>query len=377
MIDDNEFKEIIKLTRTKDFTFVKCIGRGGFGETLLVHDEMISEDVVIKKFAPAQAVNEGQLGEVFGRFIDEIKILMHVNNPNIVRIFNYYLYESVLTGYIVMEYIQASSIEDYIKSNPENINKIFVQAIEVFTYLEEIKILHRDIRSENLLVSDKGILKLIDFGFSKICHTNNQENSVLLNHRFLSDEMLDEKYTVQSEIFCLGCLFKKLIEDYVNDGFLYTDILLEMTPPEPKNRADNFSGLLAKVDAITVSAYETDDDISKIYVEFADDFQRILANRSYSAELISDLKIVEENMDKYHRTCKYEEYVQDRAGLIRCFVLGGFSYTTNFVFNASNFKEFYKMFKKGNETLKRDLLENLKTRFDKVSLENSEDHTPF
>ena len=156
--------EIIKFIRQKDFKLIKEIGQGGFGKTVLLHDEIIDSLFVCKKYAPYY---EELKEEFFKNFIQEIKLLHLVSHPNIVRVFNYYLYPEKYTGYILMEYIKGDNIENFLHDHPESINEIFIQIVEGFRYLESANILHRDIRPQNILVDTKEKAKIIDFGFGK------------------------------------------------------------------------------------------------------------------------------------------------------------------------------------------------------------------
>lgn len=155
---------IIKFLRKKDFQYIKELGQGGFGKTVLLHDREIDEIFVCKKYSP---IIPSQQAEFFQNFVQEIKILYQLNHPNIVRVFNYYLYPERQTGYIVMEYVKGQDIEDHVRKSPENLNRLFAQAIEGFSHLENCNILHRDIRPQNILIGENAALKIIDFGFGK------------------------------------------------------------------------------------------------------------------------------------------------------------------------------------------------------------------
>jgi len=84
-----------------------------------------------------------------------------------------------------MDFIEGSEIQEYLKENPDKIDDIFIQTIYGFKYLEEVEILHRDIRPQNLLVSKNGIVKIIDFGFGKeIFFSTGFDKSITLNWRY-------------------------------------------------------------------------------------------------------------------------------------------------------------------------------------------------
>lgn len=147
--------DVIEFLRKKDYKYVRDIGQGGTGRTILLLDEIIDEQFVCKKYS---TYYEEDQKTYFQNFIEEIKLLHLLYHNNVVRVFNYYLYPKHTTGYILMEYIEGVTIELYLQRNPENINEIFIQTISGFLHLEQNDILHRDIRPENILVSNQGMV---------------------------------------------------------------------------------------------------------------------------------------------------------------------------------------------------------------------------
>lgn len=190
---------IVQFLRSKDFIQKKTLGQGGFGKTVLLFDDIIDEHFVCKKYAPLET---SQREEFFSHFVREVKFLHLVHHRNIVRIFNYYLYPKNFAGYIVMEYIEGTAIDKYLENRPEDINEIFEQVIEGFAHLESQRVLHRDIRQGNLLVTDEGTVKIIDFGFAKRVVSQDFSKSISLNWIGESPaEFKDAIYDHRSEVY--------------------------------------------------------------------------------------------------------------------------------------------------------------------------------
>ena len=178
--------------------------------------------------------------ELYESFVQEIKLLHMINHQNVVRVFNYYLYPEEKTGYILMEYISGSDLEDYLKNYPENINSIFTQTIEAFSHLESIEILHRDIRPMNILVSETSEVKVIDFGFGKkIAGSKDYDKSISLNWWCEPPlEFKDDIYDHSTEIYFVGKLFENIILEGQIEQFSYKSLLTRMVMREPE-KTDN------------------------------------------------------------------------------------------------------------------------------------------
>lgn len=139
--------DIIPFIKQKDYIMVNNdLGGGSFGKTVLLQDPFIDELFVAKKYEPEyDEIKE----DFYKKFLDEIKILYKLNHRNIVRIYNYYAYESIYTGYILMEYIDGRNIEEFINDyiapvDPISLDEIFIQLIDAFCYIEDHGIIHRD-----------------------------------------------------------------------------------------------------------------------------------------------------------------------------------------------------------------------------------------
>ncbi|HDR7718081.1 MULTISPECIES: serine/threonine protein kinase [Bacillus cereus group] len=155
---------VVEFNRIKQFRHIKSLGQGGTGDTHLFKDETTEMLFAFKKYAPKDS---DYIDENYERFVDEIKILFTISHPNVVRVYNYYLYPENKLGYLQMEYIDGVSIADFEPFLGKDWQGIFAETISAFEYLESKNILHRDIRPANILIDRHGNVKVIDFGFGK------------------------------------------------------------------------------------------------------------------------------------------------------------------------------------------------------------------
>lgn len=164
--------DVVQFLKQKNYEMVNNnLGSGSFGKTVLLKDPFIDELFVAKKYEPHFSDDKEAF---FGSFLQEIKIMYKLSHKNVVRIFDYYPYESIFTGYIIMEYIDGRNISDYFNDymmvageNDPSPDEVFTQLIDAFVYIESKRILHRDIREGNILIDRNGAVKVIDFGLGK------------------------------------------------------------------------------------------------------------------------------------------------------------------------------------------------------------------
>ena len=150
--------------RRGNYQFIKTIGKGTFGKVYLaIH--LPTREYVSIKILEKSCINDK---EDLDRLQKEIKYLKIFNHPNIIQI--YEVIENPKNYYIVMEYVSGGELYNYIVDNDKLTEKessfFFTQIIYGIKEIHSKKICHRDIKPENLLLTEKKIIKIIDFGLS-------------------------------------------------------------------------------------------------------------------------------------------------------------------------------------------------------------------
>jgi len=370
---------IVSFEVSKDLVFIKGLGSGGTGDTNLFFDETTSSYFAIKKYVPKGA-NDTE--ENFKRFIEEIKILYRIAHPNIVRIFNYYLYPLNSTGYIQMEYIEGETLDQFSKTDAFGWNEIFVQAIDAFAYLEKINILHRDIRPANFMVTSDNVLKVIDFGFGKELSVSGEEqNSIFLNWSASEEPeelVLQGEYNFKTEIYYLGHMLKKLIDQ--DDSFSYPTILAKMCEVKTSSRYQSFSEILSDISSSLFSEIKFSNNDKKTYKDFADCLMRAISVFKSYPSYESDPKVILEKLGNVIKMNALEDTLKGINSIIECFLNKNdkFRYYTEREIPTSVIQGFYKLLIKSDLRKKKLIISNIQNRLNTVEVKiNDDDDLPF
>lgn len=221
----------------------------------------------------------------YSNFLNEIKILYKLRHENIVRVYNYYPYPEQCTGYTIMEYINGKTIDTFFKNLvlvPGDVNpadEIFIQLINAFCYLEEKGIIHRDIRPSNILVDESETVKVIDFGIGKVPTITIGEDDSLAtkinrqNAKALPNEYYERKYTILTDMFYLGDMFRTAIgeaSDIVKNNFSFMNIINKMSNTNPAERYDSFASIKYLIDDQNFKMLTFSNTDKTIYKNFAD-----------------------------------------------------------------------------------------------------------
>lgn len=379
-----ETGEIIKFDQSKNFKFVRELGSGGTGETNLFKDETTNTLFAIKKYKPSEENIEHE-EDFYHRFVEEIVILFKLSHPNIVRVYNYYLYPNFMTGFLQMEHIEGTSIDTYVRNNSTDLDKLFRSAVNSFECLEENDILHRDIRPANIMIDNNGELKLIDFGFGKILSSTNTENSIRLNWPVteMPDEVINgNDYTVETEIYFLGSLFKKLIRENNIEDFKFINVVNTMCEVSIAKRYQSFKDVSADIAKGVLLGTDFSVRNKAIYQDMANSLIDIINYYSSDFSPISDVERVQINLEDLIRNSSLEENIQDNSALISCFLINGFGYSTRKTIEVDIVKDFYKLLIDSDYQKKKIILENLTTRLSLITIKRStidiaDDDLPF
>ena len=188
------------------------IGGGGMANVYLAHDKILDRDVAVKMLR-LDFVNDE---EFIRRFRREAQSATSLAHPNIVSIYD--VGEEADLYYIVMEYVSGQTLKQYILQHaPVQIDKaldIMKQLTSAIAHAHQNHIIHRDIKPHNILIDEKGNVKITDFGIAMALSATSitQTNSVLGSVHYLSPEqarggMVNNK----SDIYSLGIVMFELL----------------------------------------------------------------------------------------------------------------------------------------------------------------------
>ena len=200
-----------------NYTFKNQLGLGGMATVYLAEDKKFQTDVAVKvlnkEFAYSQNIRK--------RFLAEARNMFKMSHPNIVRVTD--LIEEDDTVAFVMEYIEGQTLKDYLdnqsKLSDEVIQSLFVQMLDAVGYVHEQNLVHRDIKPSNFMLSNKGVIKLMDFGIAKNLDSNSVEHTITTATQtmgtpmYMSPEQIKstKNVTSQSDIYSLGVVLWQMV----------------------------------------------------------------------------------------------------------------------------------------------------------------------
>ena len=190
----------------------KLIGEGGMANVYLGYDTILERDVAIKVLRGDLADDE----KFVRRFRREAQSASLLNHPNIVQIYD--VGEDDGNFYIVMEFINGQTLKQLIKkrgklSVPEVVD-IMSQLTDGLAHAHDSYIIHRDIKPQNIMILDDGMVKITDFGIAMAINASDltQTNSVMGSVHYLPPEQASGKgSTIKSDIYSLGIMMYEML----------------------------------------------------------------------------------------------------------------------------------------------------------------------
>ena len=194
------------------YEIIKTIGEGGMANVYLANDTILDRKVAIKVLRGDLSNDE----KFIRRFQREALSVSNLSHPNIVEVYD--VGEEDGQYYIVMEYIEGKTLKQLLKKRetltlPEVID-IMLQLTDGLAHAHESYIIHRDIKPQNIMILDNGLVKITDFGIAMALNATQltQTNSVMGSVHYLPPEQANGKSaTVKSDIYSLGILMYELI----------------------------------------------------------------------------------------------------------------------------------------------------------------------
>jgi len=289
--------------RVGAYRIVSEIGRGGMGAAFLGEraDQAFTRRVAIKLIKRGMDTDA-----ILRRFLHERQILASLNHPNIATLLDGGTTDDE-RPYFVMEYVDGLPIDDFCTrrrlSIPERL-KLFLALCGAVAHAHEKRVIHRDLKPSNVLVTQEGVLKLLDFGIAKLLdserglHTRAQTTTApAMTPEYASPEQVrGDAVTPATDVYSLGVLLYELLAGCNPQRAAgrtpheTARAIAEDTPRYPSAAVDErrarSSGLLpdalrrqlsGDLDAIVLTALEKEPQRRYASVKaFADDIQRHL-----------------------------------------------------------------------------------------------------
>lgn len=226
------------------YKFVKKIGKGAFGTVLLVSDEVVEENLILKFLNPNVASDE----EMMKRFVHELRYSRKITHKNVIRIYDF-LHMGGLYA-ISMEYFPSHTLGDEVKNEqPVPVETAARFGCDIATGMQvahQAGIVHRDLKPANILINDEGLLKIVDFGVAAARSSGDTQLTktgyVIGSPKYMAPEqILGKQVDEKADIYSVGVIMYELltgVPPYTRGdhmSVMYQHVQGKARPPEEIN----------------------------------------------------------------------------------------------------------------------------------------------
>lgn len=194
------------------YQIIKSIGEGGMANVYLAYDTILDRDVAVKVLRGDLANDE----KFVRRFQREALNASSLSHPNIVEVYD--VGDDNGQYFIVMEYIEGKNLKDLLKKRGKltvsEVVDIMSQIADGLSVAHDSYIIHRDIKPQNIMILENGLIKITDFGIAMALNATQltQTNSVMGSVHYLPPEQASGKgSTLKSDIYSMGILMYELL----------------------------------------------------------------------------------------------------------------------------------------------------------------------
>ena len=226
------------------YKYIRQVGKGAFGSVYLMEDLMINEDVILK-FLNAQFVSDDS---VIKRFIYELRFARKVTHQNVIRIYDLITFGE--SHAISMEYFESHTLSAELKERKPLSNERAIKiATDISSGMESAhsaKVIHRDLKPNNVMINEENLLKIVDFGIaaaSQSSDTKLTKTGLLVGTpTYMSPEqVLGKEIDERTDIYSLGTIMYEMLTGRApysgkdSMSIMYQHVQGEAVPPIEKN----------------------------------------------------------------------------------------------------------------------------------------------
>jgi serine/threonine-protein kinase len=191
------------------------LGRGGMGAVYLAEQPGLGREVAIKELIQSAAADPIALK----RFLQEAQVMARTSHPNLVQVHDLELIGDA--NYIVLELVRGKSLRDWLLRGPIPLPQVFAVmhgVLQALDYAHKHAIVHRDMKPENVLLSDEGMVKVADFGIARLTDDSGvggmatKTGTTVGTPQYMSPEQVaSSKVDGRSDLYSAGIMLYELV----------------------------------------------------------------------------------------------------------------------------------------------------------------------
>ena len=195
------------------YRYIEKIGKGAFGTVLLMEDEVVDEQLILKFLNPNVSSDE----EMMKRFVHELRYSRKITHRNVIRIYDFLRLQGAYA--ISMEYFPSHTLSGEIPDNkPMQIEKVLGFSRDIatgMTIAHQAGVIHRDLKPANILVNEDGLLKIVDFGVAAAASSGDTQLTktgyVIGSPKYMAPEqILGKKVDETADVYSVGVIMYEM-----------------------------------------------------------------------------------------------------------------------------------------------------------------------
>ena len=235
------------------YKYIEKIGKGAFGTVLLMEDEVVDEQLILKFLNPNVSSDE----EMLKRFVHELRYSRKITHRNVIRIYDFLNLQGCYA--ISMEYFPSHTLSGEIPdSKPMALSKALGFSKDMATGMSVAHlagVIHRDLKPANILVNEDGLLKIVDFGVAAAASSGDTQLTktgyVIGSPKYMAPEqILGKKVDQTADVYSIGVIMYEMV-----------------TGIPPYSRGDHMSVMYQHVQGKAKNCQELNPDLPDEYAE--------------------------------------------------------------------------------------------------------------